>query len=130
MTARLYRRLSPSKPQTTCSKCGAKPRASSQRWCKDCHADYMRGWREINGDPPRTWRGRCKKRAMDAIRYRLDHGEITRQDCETCGAVDTSPHHDDLRKPLEVRWLCKRHRRAWNANHIPPIPKRPQNPLS
>lgn len=29
-----------------------------------------------------------------------------------CGVEKTDAHHDDYRKPLDVRWLCRRHHRA------------------
>lgn len=27
-----------------CAKCNANPRKKGQRWCKRCHAEYMRAW--------------------------------------------------------------------------------------
>ena len=38
-------------------------------------------------------------------------GKIERQPCEVCGAVKTDAHHDDYLKPLDVRWLCRKHHR-------------------
>jgi len=34
---------------------------------------------------------------------------LEKQPCEVCGATKVEAHHDDYTKPLEVRWLCKRH---------------------
>jgi hypothetical protein len=28
-----------------CTKCRVEPRKPKQRWCMDCHAEYMRTWR-------------------------------------------------------------------------------------
>lgn len=28
-----------------CAKCGERPRKRGQRWCRVCHAEYMREWR-------------------------------------------------------------------------------------
>ncbi len=59
------------------------------------------------------------KRARDAhpdkyvARYKLSNavtsGRIARQPCEVCGAEKVEAHHDDYSKPLDVRWLCKKH---------------------
>ena len=29
----------------TCSNCGVRPAQPGQRYCKECHAEYMREWR-------------------------------------------------------------------------------------
>jgi hypothetical protein len=39
------------------------------------------------------------------------------QPCEECGAEVSVGHHDDYRKPLEVRWLCDSHHRRWHLSH-------------
>lgn len=33
------------KRQLMCAKCGTRPRKPAQRWCRACHAAYMREWR-------------------------------------------------------------------------------------
>lgn len=53
-------------------------------------------------------------RAQGAVRRALQHGVLVRQPCEACGAVPAQAHHDDYRKPLDVRWLCAPHH--WYAN--------------
>lgn len=49
-------------------------------------------------------------RVHDAVR----DGKLTRQPCEVCGAEPTEAHHDDYDKPLEVRWLCRKHHREYH----------------
>lgn len=43
-------------------------------------------------------------------------GVLTPQPCEVCGIVDTVAHHDDYRKPLDVRWLCGKHHMRHHAD--------------
>ena len=50
--------------------------------------------------------------AHSALRSALRRGLIQRGPCEECGAERTDGHHDDYDKPMEVRWLCRRHHRA------------------
>lgn len=42
----------------------------------------------------------------------LKRGAITKKPCEVCGNEKVEGHHDDYEKPLEVRWLCKKHHMA------------------
>ena len=44
-------------------------------------------------------------------RYALNHGKISKSSfCSKCGRQGKiDGHHDDYSKPLEVRFLCKRH---------------------
>lgn len=63
-----------------------------------------------------------KAEARKLLQRALRSGRIARLPCEVCGAVHGVPrvdgaptrveaHHDDYRKPLEVRWLCTEHHR-------------------
>lgn len=58
------------------------------------------------------------KRAHTAIDNAIRSGNIVRPDqCEECGArgVQIEGAHGDYSKPLEVRWLCRRCHRRWDA---------------
>jgi ribosomal protein S27AE/DNA-binding XRE family transcriptional regulator len=50
-----------------------------------------------------------KNAANQKAQYAIMKGLLVRQPCERCGARDVHAHHDDHRKPLEVRWLCPLH---------------------
>ena len=39
-------------------------------------------------------------------------GRLTKQPCEVCGKLKVEAHHDDYSKPLDVRWLCRKHHLA------------------
>lgn len=36
-------------------------------------------------------------------------GILVRKPCEKCGAKKVDAHHDNYMKPLDVRWLCRKH---------------------
>ena len=36
-------------------------------------------------------------------------GDLVPQPCEVCGKHTVDAHHDDYDRPLDVRWLCRRH---------------------
>ena len=48
-------------------------------------------------------------RAMTAVGNALRDGKLIRQPCEVCKDDKSQAHHDDYRKPLVVRWLCRKH---------------------
>lgn len=54
-----------------------------------------------------------KNKLWDAAHTAVDRavrsGRLTRLPCEVCGDPHTEGHHDDYEKPLDVRWLCKKH---------------------
>lgn len=57
------------------------------------------------------WRRRFpnRYRAHLAVGNALRRGILVKQPCEVCGVDRVDAHHDDYRKPLSVRWLCRRH---------------------
>lgn len=50
-----------------------------------------------------------KRRATYLTSNAIRDGRLIRQPCEVCGAEKVEAHHDDYSKPLEVRWLCRKH---------------------
>jgi hypothetical protein len=68
----------------------------------------MREWRKthkLNAEQ------RFKELARLKARHAVERGALTRQSCEECGRR-AEMHHDDYNKPLDVRWLCRRHHLA------------------
>jgi hypothetical protein len=43
------------------------------------------------------------------VQRALASGDLVKGSCEICGDATVDAHHDDYRKPLEVRWLCRQH---------------------
>lgn len=53
----------------------------------------------------RPGRTKCAYAVSNAIR----DGRLIKQACEVCGNEKSQAHHDDYRRPLVVRWLCRKH---------------------
>jgi len=64
------------------------------------HAEYVKNYREQH---PET------EIAHHLVHTAIRRGNLVRQPCEVCDGFYAQAHHDDYSKPLEVRWLCKRH---------------------
>jgi len=91
-----------------CSKCGGdlSDRHKKQRYCKKCHAEWMRDNRVKYSDLTDEQRKKIKARSYANV-Y-LKRGIIKRQYCLICGD-NAEMHHDDYSKPLEIKWLCRKH---------------------
>lgn len=50
-----------------------------------------------------------KYKAVTAVGNAVRDGRLIKLPCEDCGEIKSQAHHDDYSKPLEVRWLCRRH---------------------
>lgn len=63
-----------------------------------------------NSDLSKKQQTAFRNRARKKLRYAVKVGKLTRQPCESCGKTSgVQGHHDDYSKPLEVRWLCRKH---------------------
>ena len=49
------------------------------------------------------------KKANQAVGNAIRVGRLIRQPCEVCSELIVEAHHDDYSKPLDVRWLCRKH---------------------
>ena len=69
----------------------------------------------------RVWidRNPEKRRAHNAVSNALRDGILRKSPCEVCGAAETTAHHEDYSRPLDVRWLCtKCHAEIHKAERI------------
>lgn len=90
-----------------CAKCNINPvRSAGQRYCKSCHAEYMRLNRpkhsELNSEQKK------KSLARSTLNVYIKRGVVVKQPCLICGKK-AEAHHDDYNKPLEVKWYCRMH---------------------
>jgi hypothetical protein len=88
----------------TCSGCAGPRDREGQRYCRPCHAAYMRAHRPKHSEltPLQKYKANCRSHANTAQK----RGILKPQACEVCGDK-AQKHHDDYRYALKVRWLCR-----------------------
>jgi hypothetical protein len=57
-----------------------------------------------------------KRKARSTLNHAVRDGKISREPCAVCGSEKSEAHHDDYTRPLDVRWLCFKHHRAYHEN--------------
>jgi len=115
-----------------CSKCGVEKKLSDFRnrneyktglhvmsWCRVCHNNLCIEYRKKNIEKMRKWQNeyykvrKVKDRKKLFARYQvlkaLRTNKIQKSPCEVCKVVKVQAHHEDYSKPLEIKWLCKKH---------------------
>lgn len=111
-----------------CTRCGeTKPieeyrmqratKDGKSYWCKECFYFYNKGRKLTPGVRAeraarrRQWVEKYheQRHAYNIIRSAFENGALVRGPCEVCGGPRTDAHHDDYSKPLEVRFLCRKH---------------------
>ena len=60
-------------------------------------------------DVPWPLRNPEKRKAQTKVGNAIRDKKLFKQPCEKCGNEKVEAHHDDYSKPLDVRWLCKKH---------------------
>ncbi len=78
---------------------------------KERQKTYWKKWYSENKERVTAQRklSYVKNRARRKLTYYLSIGEIKRLSCEVCGNPKSEGHHEDYTKPLEVKWLCRKH---------------------
>lgn len=90
-----------------CSKCGGDlgSRYKKQRYCKKCHATYMRATRPKHSELKTEARIKANCRAYANVYQK--RGKLKQEPCKVCGNDNSQKHHEDYTKPLNVIWLCR-----------------------
>ncbi len=103
-----------------CSRCDGPLDRWPQRYCKACHAAYMREHRPKHSELSDEQRAKANCRSYANV-YRR-RGKLKQEPCAYCGDPDTQMHHEDYSKPLEVVWVCRAcHRAEHVAAEIAPL---------
>ena len=113
-----------------CIRCGrifytTDTREGKGRCCSlSCSAGLSSLNRDQSGEQNNNWRGgsdntsrkrRYREKNPDkhfahiALRNAIRRREIFPRPCEKCGFLFTEGHHCDYSKPLDVKWLCRKH---------------------
>lgn len=105
-----------------------------QNICKACQKVRINAWRaRAMADPIMAERIRRRNNAAtkhyrhnpvnadkiaahQMVNAAIRLGILTAKPCEKCGATPSDAHHDNYRKPLDVRWLCRRHHKEHHLN--------------
>ena len=93
----------------TCSNCGREKEAAylNESYCRNCKTFKKKLHRPFRTD---------EQKFKDSVRKftwsKMQDGTLTKLPCEICCTnIDVQAHHDDYNKPLDVRWLCRKHHR-------------------
>lgn len=96
-----------------CKDCAKKDVRENRERRHDYYLDYDR---RRSGRPERIAgiaeskrRHPLHEKARRAVHVEIAAGRMVRQPCEVCGERRVDAHHTDYSKPLEVRWLCRKH---------------------
>lgn len=58
---------------------------------------------------------RHKHEARWSTARAINRGDLIKQPCEVCGEPKVDAHHDDYSRPLDVKWLCRKHHNELHA---------------
>jgi hypothetical protein len=100
--------------KTTCSNCGREKESSqlNEGYCVSCKI-----FRKQQIRPFRTEEQKFKDKIRKITWKAIEAGILVRMPCEVCETInDVQAHHDDYNKPLDVRWLCRKHHREHHNN--------------
>ena len=98
----------------TCSICGAIKEGS---YVKESHCASCRYLATKARRPFRTDEQIFKEESRRITYLARKCGILVKKPCEICGTEsDVQAHHDDYKKPLGVRWLCRTHHNEYHKN--------------
>lgn len=59
-----------------------------------------------------------KHRVRALTRAYIKQGKLIKESCEICKSDENvEAHHDDYDKPMDIRWLCRKHHREYHKNN-------------
>lgn len=76
-----------------------------ERTCRTCKRNFRKIYKATHKTDEIY---RLKHNARSMLFYYIKIGRIKREKC-FCGETKVHAHHPDYSKPLEVKWLCRKH---------------------
>jgi hypothetical protein len=61
---------------------------------------------------------RKKANCRSYLNVYIKRGKIVKEPCSVCGDPTSEAHHDDYNKPLQVKWLCRKHHLSLHVEHL------------
>lgn len=91
-----------------CSKCKGQKTGSylKESYCGPCKISERK-----KRYPSRNEEQIFKESVRKITWKKIHDGELIKLPCEICGNIKVEAHHDDYYRPLDVRWLCRKHHR-------------------
>jgi hypothetical protein len=81
--------------------------------CKECIKARSTEWIRAHPEARAVYekrRDRAKVLARNRLKNAIRFGLIERGPCDVCGTTEgIEAHHEDYSRPLDVRWLCRKH---------------------
>jgi len=100
-----------------CKECTKRDVSSNYEDRREYYAEYERKRFQQPKRKAAAMEYQRKRRDANPEKYRASYltsnavrdGRLIKQPCEVCGEKKAQAHHDDYSKPLDVRWLCRKH---------------------
>lgn len=111
--------------------CGVIKKKASHSYCTACQTKKTRARRrllaqdeEYRASQRQKERQRIiedavyarKMESRKAVKIAIKKGALIQRPCEICGELKVDAHHDDYDRPLDVRWLCRKHHNEHHRN--------------
>lgn len=112
------------KNRTGLCLCGNPIASYHNSCCSQCASQKRREYLDRNPDVKQKMYqksllkvDKSKAKARSIVNNCLKRGWLIKAPCEVCGELErVEAHHDNYTKPLEVRWLCKKHHSEHHMN--------------
>ena len=117
------------KNRTGKCQCGNEMASYSNCYCVECASNWRRNYLnthpkvrdKLNRSARERYYGSSEEQFRVYVRgltnRALKMGYIVKSPCEICNeTLNVEAHHDDYMKPLDVRWLCKKHHAEHHKN--------------